>query len=64
MAFSSIFGLNVFELRNAEAKKVEQFLRSVRDVVNATYPDQTKKLTEYGFEVNEAAPKAKKDSKK
>lgn len=47
------------ERRNLEAKKVEQFLRSVRDVVNASFPDQPKKLTEYGFEVNEVASKAK-----
>ena len=52
-----------YEQRNLEAKKVDQFLRSVRDVVNATYPDQPKKLTEYGFEVNEVASKAKAEKK-
>jgi hypothetical protein len=53
-----------YELRDNEAKKVTQFLRSVRDVVNANFPDQPKKLTEYGFEVNEVAPKAKKSDDK
>ncbi|WP_320054723.1 hypothetical protein [uncultured Acetobacteroides sp.] len=28
-----------YELRDNEAKKVTQFLRSVRDVVNANFPD-------------------------
>ena len=46
------------EQRDQEAKKVEQFLRSVRDVVNANFPDQPKKLTEYGFEVDETTAKA------
>ena len=47
-----------YALRDQEAKKVEQFLRSVRDVVNANFPDQPKKLTEYGFEVDETTAKA------
>ena len=46
------------ELRNLEVQKVEQFLRSVRDVVNANFPNQPKKLTEYGFEVDETTTKA------
>ena len=46
------------EQRDQEAKKVEQFLRSVRDVVNANFPDQPKKRTEYGFEVDETTAKA------
>ncbi len=47
-----------YALRDQEAKKVEQFLRAVRDVVNANFPDQPKKLTEYGFEVDETTAKA------
>ncbi|WP_320052875.1 hypothetical protein [uncultured Acetobacteroides sp.] len=52
-----------YALRNLESKKVDKFIRSVRDVVNATFRDQPKKLTEYGFEVNEAKPKAKAEKK-
>ncbi|WP_047446595.1 hypothetical protein [Alistipes sp. ZOR0009] len=47
------------ERRNLEAKRVEVFVRSVRDVVNALHPNHPKKLTEYGFEVNEAPRKGK-----
>ena len=51
-------GEEAYALRDLEAKKVAQFLRSVRDVVNANFPDQPKKLTEYGFEVDETTAKA------
>jgi hypothetical protein len=51
-------GEEAYAQRDQEAKKVEQFLRSVRDVVNASFPDEPKKLTEYGFEVDETTAKA------
>ena len=49
----------LIEERDLLVKDVEQFIRSCRDILGGLYPNEPKKLTEYGFEVDETAAKAK-----
>lgn len=49
----------LIEERDNLVKDVEQFIRSCRDILGGLYPNEPKKLTEYGFEVDETAAKAK-----
>ncbi|WP_047450255.1 hypothetical protein [Alistipes sp. ZOR0009] len=41
----------LIEERNNLVKDVDQFIRGCRDILMALYPDEPKKLTEYGFDV-------------
>lgn len=45
--------------RNNMLADVDQFIRSSRDILVGVYPTETKKLTEYGFEVVLASAVAK-----
>lgn len=49
----------LIEERNNMLKDVEQFIRSSRDILTGLYPNEPKKLTEYGFEVDQATSKSK-----
>lgn len=52
------------EERNNEMKGVDQFIRSSRDILMGLFPNEVKKLTEYGFEVDENSSKKDAEKKK
>lgn len=53
----------LIEQRNNMIADVEQFIRSSRDILTGIYPNEMKRLTEYGFEVVENSTKEKKADK-
>ena len=53
----------LIEQRNNMIPDVEQFIRSSRDILSGIYPNEMKRLTEYGFVVVENTTKEKKSDK-
>lgn len=47
----------LIEERNNLMKEVDQFIRSSRDILSGIFPNEPKKLTEYGFDVDENTSK-------
>ncbi|WP_320052591.1 hypothetical protein [uncultured Acetobacteroides sp.] len=54
----------LIEERNNLMKEVDQFIRSSRDILTGIFPNEPKKLTEYGFEVDENRSKKSSAPKK